>query len=35
MKEPLKIGKLIRKTAGGRHGIFESSVGEVRRPLLA
>jgi hypothetical protein len=29
----LKIGKLIRITAGGRHGIYESKIGPVRKPL--
>lgn len=30
---PLILGKLIRKTAGGRHGIYNSNKGEIRKPL--
>ena len=26
-------GKLIRVTAGGRHGYFESNVGIIKKPL--
>ena len=27
------VGKLIRKTPGGRHGWFESNVGIIKKPL--
>ncbi len=30
-KKPIKIGKLIKVLPGGRHAIFESSVGPVRK----
>lgn len=30
---PLIIGKLVRKTPGGRHGIYSSNKGDVRKPL--
>ncbi len=33
MKEKLQIGKLVRKTAGGRHGVFETEIGNIRKPL--
>lgn len=29
----IRLGALIRKTPGGRHGIYESNVGYVRKPL--
>ena len=33
MKKEITLGKLIRITNGKRHAIYESSVGEVRKPL--
>ena len=32
-KKKVKVKKLIRKTAGGRHGLYESNVGIIRKPL--
>lgn len=32
-RKKVVVGKLIRITAGGRHGWFESSVGIIRKPL--
>ena len=32
-KKKVKLGKLIRKTPGGRHGWFESNVGIIKKPL--
>lgn len=29
----VKLGRFVRKTAGGNHGIYESNVGPVRKPL--
>ncbi len=29
----VSLGTMIRKTAGGRHGWFESNVGIIRKPL--
>ena len=29
-KKKVRVGKLIRKTPGGRHGWFESNVGIVK-----
>jgi hypothetical protein len=28
-----KLGKLIKKTAGGKHGWYESNIGPLRKPL--
>lgn len=34
MKSKIQLGKLIRVTAGGRHGWYESSLGfPVKKPL--
>lgn len=29
----VRVGTLVRKTSGGRHGWFESNVGLIRKPL--
>lgn len=33
--EPFKVevGQLIKVTAGGKHGWYESNVGNIRKPL--
>jgi hypothetical protein len=35
LRKKAKVGKLLRVTAGGRHGWFNSSVGIIRKPLSA
>ena len=32
-KKKVKLKRLIKKTAGGRHGFYESNVGVIRKPL--
>jgi hypothetical protein len=29
----VKLGRLVEKCPGGRHGIYESNVGLLRKPL--
>lgn len=28
----VRLGQMVRVTAGGRHAIYESNVGQVRKP---
>ena len=32
-REEVVLGPLIRKTAGGNHGCYESNVGIIRKPI--
>ena len=32
-REEVMLGPLIRKTAGGNHGWYESNVGIIRKPI--
>ena len=32
-KIKVKVKKFIKKIAGGRHGLYESNVGIIRKPL--
>ena len=32
-KKKVRVGKLIKKTAGGRHGWYNSNMGVIRKPL--